>query len=402
MELLRGAGFDITAGNFDNVQALNWVIENKHRACVRPLLENYTITREMAKHVHKVLAEAAASGQAETVRLLLEGGANPNGHDAEDSPIDWAIMIGDQEIVRLFLDHGADVKSSRGVSRFSTMHLAVPSGDVKIAQWLIDAGVSYQTADEQGRLPLHHAVGSGHLDLVRLFLDHGCNPNAIDNDGFTPLHTAAQQDQALIAECLIEKGADIDAREALGGSPLKIAAFTRNVEGVVRLGLDDGADIRTPGESRKTLLHFAAGNGHKEVVKLLLDRHADIEARETEFNRTALQMAAENGHEEVLQLLLACGVKTSASGGLYGTALQSAVVEGHSKAALALLDHGADVNGRGGVYGTALQAAAWKHNEELLKMLLDRGADVGIRGGEYGSALGAARAALLEDWGGST
>ena len=53
-----------------------------------------------------------------------------------------------------------------------------------------------------------------------------------------------------------------------------------------------------------TPLHIAAHNGYTEVVKLLLDNKADVDASRTDDGATPLHLAAENGHREVVKLLL--------------------------------------------------------------------------------------------------
>ncbi|RPB22045.1 ankyrin, partial [Terfezia boudieri ATCC MYA-4762] len=62
----------------------------------------------------------------------------------------------------------------------------------------------------------------------------------------------------------------------------------------------------------RTALHIAAKKGHLEVVKVLLDKGATINAM-THVNRTALHMAAENGHLEVVKVLLDKGATINAT-----------------------------------------------------------------------------------------
>ena len=67
-----------------------------------------------------------------------------------------------------------------------------------------------------------------------------------------------------------------------------------------RRGVRDAKYGRTP-------LWWAAEKGHEAVVKLLLEKGADVESRYAEYDRTPLSRAAENGHEAVVKLLLEKG-----------------------------------------------------------------------------------------------
>ena len=76
---------------------------------------------------------------------------------------------------------------------------------------------------------------------------------------------------------------------------------------VVKLLLDSGAEANKADKYGYTPLHKAACRGHKEVVELLLDRGADPSKVEEVFKETALHKAAYYGHKDVVQLLLVRG-----------------------------------------------------------------------------------------------
>ncbi|KAI0451705.1 ankyrin repeat-containing domain protein [Xylaria acuta] len=141
-------------------------------------------------------------------------------------------------------------------------------------------------------------------------------------------------------------------------------------------------------------LHAAASQGHATIVKLLLDRGADINSR-AGADGTALHKAASDTQHsrKRFHLLLERGADVNAQGGRYGYPLQAVCAHYHElrKAEVELLlEKGADVNAQGGKYGTALQAACARLNQDLVELLLEKGANIGIQGGQYGNALQAA------------
>ncbi len=115
-------------------------------------------------------------------------------------------------------------------------------------------------------------------------------------------------------------------------------------------------------------LHLAAECGHREIVELLLDRGADINAR-ANYNRTALHLAAERGHREIVELLLDRGADINIRTNYNRTALHIAALWGNREIAELLLDRGADIKIRDDDNLTALNLAIWKDNREITELL---------------------------------
>jgi len=159
--------------------------------------------------------------------------------------------------------------------------------------------------------------------------------------------------------------------------------------GIIKLLLDRGADVNFPGGGYGSALGAAACWGRVETVALLLDRGADVNIPGGGYG-SALGAAACWGSVETVALLLDRGADVNVPSGRYGSALVAAASGGKVEIVALLLDRGADVNIPSGGYGSALGAAACWGSVETVALLLDRGADVNIPGGDYGSALGAA------------
>jgi hypothetical protein len=131
--------------------------------------------------------------------------------------------------------------------------------------------------------------------------------------------------------------------------------------------------VNAQGGDYGNALQAASVTGHEAVVKLLLNEGADVNAQGGHYGN-ALQAALATGHEAVVKLLLDKGADVNAQGGDYGNALQAASERGHEVVVKLLLDKGVDANAQGGHYGNALQAASESGHEVIVKMLVACGA----------------------------
>ena len=150
------------------------------------------------------------------------------------------------------------------------------------------------------------------------------------------------------------------------------AAQDGNIE-AVKQHLAAGADMNVKDENGWTPLNSAAVKGRNQIVKLLIEKGADLNAG------TPLIFAATDGHVKVLELLIAAGtdVNAKANDQLGGTALHIAANLGHKKVVELLVAAGADVNAKM-LYGmTPLHFAA--NNKGIAKFLIDKGADVNAK-----------------------
>jgi len=232
-----------------------------------------------------------------------------------------------------------------------------------------------------------------------LWLAKGVDINATDLNRAPLLQYAIASGSAELVRRMITMGADINfAPKGLSewdsllydGSPRGTAiviATTFNRPEIISLLLDQGADINAVSGQDGTALGCAAWAGNVEIVSLLLERGADINVVGGHYG-AALGCAAVHGNVEIVSLLLERGADINVVSGHYGTALGCAVWRGRVEIVSLLLERGADINVVGGHYGTALGCAAWAGNVEIVSLLLERGADINVVGGHYGTALG--------------
>ncbi|KAJ5549109.1 hypothetical protein N7513_006343 [Penicillium frequentans] len=181
-----------------------------------------------------------------------------------------------------------------------------------------------------------------------------------------------------------------DAVHATGGkwSNALQAAASNGHEKVVKILLDRGAEVNLRVGNTNPILE-ASSKGHQNVVQVLVDHGADVNCRGGR-DGNALLMASTHGHKEVVQILLDNGANANDPGEKYWYALVAASRKGHENIVQNLLDHGADINAKDGLYGSswdALQAAVFEDHRKVVQILLDHGADVNRQTGRDGNAL---------------
>ncbi|MCA1555998.1 MAG: ankyrin repeat domain-containing protein [Acidobacteria bacterium] len=87
------------------------------------------------------------------------------------------------------------------------------------------------------------------------------------------------------------------------------AAARKGDAAAVRALLDKGVDVNTKFRYDATALSYASDRGHLEVVKLLLERKADVNVKDTFYGATPLIWAAQKGHAEIVRALLERGAE---------------------------------------------------------------------------------------------
>lgn len=145
------------------------------------------------------------------------------------------------------------------------------------------------------------AVKIDHAPRVKALLARGFDPNAIEETrGDTGLILALREEAMNVFRLLLDTpGTDIEARARNGDNALMIACFKGNLPAVEAL-LARGAEINRPGW---TPLHYAAYSGNNDIVRLLLEKFAYIDA-ESPNKTTPLMMAAMAGKIHTVKLLL--------------------------------------------------------------------------------------------------
>ncbi|MFY3383644.1 ankyrin repeat domain-containing protein [Paracidovorax sp. MALMAid1276] len=169
-------------------------------------------------------------------------------------------------------------------------------------------------------------------DAIAALLRRGFDPNTRDPKGQVGL-TLALQDGSLkaFAALMASRQLQVEARNAQDESPLMMAALKGHVDAVKQLLARD-ADVNKTGWAP---LHYAASAGspqHAEIISILLERHAYIDATSPN-GTTPLMMAAHYGSSQAVQLLLDEGADPTLKNQLGLTATDFAMRAGRTESA---------------------------------------------------------------------
>ena len=196
-------------------------------------------------------------------------------------------------------------------------------------------------------------------------------PAPIASDSF---YAAIRSGDIAQLTALVQKESDVNIKERRGGAtPLMHAAAFGSLD-AMRLLLDKGADVNAKNAAGATALMWAATDLAK--VRVLVERGADVNAA-SNLGHSALELAAmSDGSAEIVRLLLAHGADPKAVDKVKMSSLHAATMGNDIETIRQLVAAGVDVNAADVFTGaTPLMNAAQNGNLEAVKLLLSKGAN---------------------------
>jgi uncharacterized protein len=255
------------------------------------------------------------------------------------TPLHYAARHDHIAVAKLLLQKGA-VVNAREANGITPLLMAISNDNMAVAHYLLAHGGDVNAADWYGRTPLweavnvrnlyvHNATFKNNIDrapllkLIRALLQAKADVNArtretppfrnhlleitgslewVDFTGQTPFLTAALAGDLTVMKLLLEHGADPRIDTFHGTSPLMAAAGVNwvvaqtSTEGpaqlleAVQFCIALGMDVNQANSMGVTALHGAANRGSEDIIRLLVEKGADLTAQDNE-HRSALDWA---------------------------------------------------------------------------------------------------------------
>ena len=205
------------------------------------------------------LKRASFAGDLDTVRQLIDSGADPNATDEHGS---GTLLTFYSDVIEFLLSRGADPDIQTNETGCPVLSGLTYGDHPDCLRLLLEAGADPNRADgKSGETALHGAVTSRDPDreeIVGLLLGHGASPDARTRPGVrsysfwrdartrgeTPLHRAAAYSSEAVIRMLLEAGADTTIRDVNGDSPLSWASWHLRDRPIIDLLNDDGSGNR--------------------------------------------------------------------------------------------------------------------------------------------------------------
>ena len=312
VKMLLDGGAEVNAReSYKGQTALMWAAAERHTDIVKMLMQHGADwkIRSIDRETKPPRLSAASS-----ISPIARGGFTALGFSARE---------GDIPSARAMLDGGADVNYG-DIDNTSALVVAIMNKQFSFAKFLLDRGADPNMVDAYGRTPVYAIVDIRNedwstlpnrktddplppLDILKELIAHGAKldtpltkplpgRSGMDsgdtslNAGATALMRAARSADVVSMKLLLEKGANPKLTTNEGNNALMFAAgvgwrdkYTKGTEAealeALKIMMETGLDVRTANSRGETALHGAADRGADTIVQYLAEHGADVNAK---------------------------------------------------------------------------------------------------------------------------
>ncbi|XP_071099298.1 ankyrin homolog [Haliotis cracherodii] len=257
------------------------------------------------------LSDACHTGDLSAVRRILsEGRADINcWKNLGSTPVMRAAAAGHRDVVELLVSKGADL-SVMNRAGCNILHVACWRGQVEVVKYVLSQGmVKINCRGWKKMTPVMMTAHTGRREVMKLLVGEGADVSLVDSKGDNILHLACWRGKMEVVKYVLSQGlVNIDARGWMKQTAVMRAAWNRHRE-VMKLLVSKGADLTLVDSKGENILHLACRRGYVEVVKYVLSLNmVDINVRNYR-GHTATMMAVFRKHRNVHDLLVSPGAR---------------------------------------------------------------------------------------------
>ncbi|HBL98179.1 TPA: hypothetical protein DDZ86_00880 [Candidatus Dependentiae bacterium] len=397
---------DVNEKDSEGSTALHWACKKGLMDTIKLLLEKGANIKAVDKSGKKPFdllgSKGTAQQRTELCMLLLksgkkvveiwsifEHGIDPKMYDADGNTfLHLACQAGDFKIVTLLIAQGSDVSVKNKKQQTSVDLLGVQGSAKERAELclslfarnckdfkpqieqIIKGGVDVKVKDSQKRSVLHWVCKYGYLDAIKMCMDHEADIHAKDSAGDTPFDFLEKNQRTELCIWLLKTGKKSDEIYTL---------------------LKYDIDVKMYDADENTLLHFACQRGNFELVNFLIEKGADVSAKNknkqtpvellgaqgssTERTELCLSILARNckDFKPQVEQLIKGGVDVNAKDAQGRSLLHWVCKSGYLDAIKVCLDVKADVDSTDFDNYTPLHLACAQENLKVVKILVEKG-----------------------------
>ncbi|KAJ5078069.1 ankyrin repeat protein [Anaeramoeba ignava] len=356
----------------------------------------------------------------EVTKLLIEKGVDINAKtNQNETALHFACRNQNIsfEVTKLLIEKGADINSKTNYNE-TALHFACKNQNMsfEVTKLLIEKGADINIKNSDEETALHNACRNRKIpfEIIKLLVENGADINAktciIDLFGFEEypaLHYAYWNQPFQVVQYLLEKGANVNntgndgttiLHSACGNNSISIEHIEYLIQKVLHLAcqnnsleiikylVEKGVDINAKTNDNETVLHLACQNNSIEIIKYLVEKGVDINAK-TNNNETVLHLACQNNSLEIIKYLVEKGIDINAKTNENETVIHLACQNNSIEIIKYLVEKGIDINAKTTNNETVLHLACQNNSIEIIKYLVEKGVDINAKTNENETVL---------------
>lgn len=416
LKILISGGCDVNAEDGDGLTALYIATKKGYTKVVKTLLQNGALVN--TKYNPLLVVRDLVSA-----RLLVQSNGDLHANDEfGDTPLQRAIMLGNETLVEFYLSadvdiHHTNAKGQTALHTLCSSFMKEPHGS-NLIRTLVGRGASVNCKDSQDRSPLHLATTNYFLEkyeTINVLIKSGASLSDLDLQGLTPVHHFVEKSRGCsddaeevsrkfidclivneqaanlrtaigqtilhlairdipiqILVCLVKKGCMLSVKDSRKQGLLHYIVDREDAADVLKYLINMGINVNEQDLWGQTVLHLAVMKNNKKLVEAVVDLGADVNMKDS-VKKQPIHIAAENGWDCVLELLIQKGADINAEDIYQSTPLHFAAWNNKSSVAYILFKEGCNMECQDSCGKTAYDVAEYRSSFDVLEVFQDHG-----------------------------